>query len=209
MRSNLMKQGLEKYPHRSLLKAMGLTYNFHGLDALLNWATNKAGQTMAVSADSGTTWKDFHSFFDGVKAGLSPQNAWAEAVEPGAPPNPPRIQGGTSSAPGRRPGGSPPEMQVPNKTAPADAPASPAESTVAPVRPGNAPLSPASGPSRTVPAQAGKSLGPASAASKRTPAVAGTAKSEGALSPAKIGVIVVVLLALVVAGLVVSGVIKL
>ncbi len=25
MRSNLMKQGLEKYPHRSLLKAMGLT----------------------------------------------------------------------------------------------------------------------------------------------------------------------------------------
>lgn len=66
------------------LKAMGLTYNFHGLDALLGWAANKAGQTMSVSND-GTTWKDFGDFFDAVKAGAPVNRAFEQACEPGAP----------------------------------------------------------------------------------------------------------------------------
>ena len=67
------------------LKAMGLTYNFHGLDALLGWASNKAGQTLSVSND-GVTWKDFSDFFEAIKAGAPADIAFEQAAEPGAGP---------------------------------------------------------------------------------------------------------------------------
>lgn len=66
------------------LKAIGLTYNFHGLDALIGWANNKAGQTMQVSTD-GATWKDFESFFALYRSGTHPMRAFEQAMEPGAP----------------------------------------------------------------------------------------------------------------------------
>ncbi len=79
------------------LKAMGLTYNFHGLDALIGWASNKSGQTLSVSMD-GVAWKDFGSFFESVKGGLPLQVAFDTAHEPGTAPTAQAtpIQGGRS-----------------------------------------------------------------------------------------------------------------
>lgn len=67
------------------LKAIGLTYNFHGLDALIGWASNKAGQSMQISMD-GQTWKDFDSFFTAYRAGVAAAKAFADALAPGATP---------------------------------------------------------------------------------------------------------------------------
>lgn len=65
------------------LKAMGLTYNFHGLDALIGRASSKSGQQMQVSVD-GATWKDFDSFHLLYKSGIPASKALADAPEPGA-----------------------------------------------------------------------------------------------------------------------------
>ncbi len=65
------------------LKAIGLTYNFHGLDALLGWASNKAGQPMQVSQD-GTTWRDFAVFLALYRAGVPADKAFADAANPDA-----------------------------------------------------------------------------------------------------------------------------
>ncbi len=65
------------------LKAIGLTYNFHGLDALIGWASNKAGQSMQISMD-GQNWKDFDSFFTAYRAGVPAAKAFGDALEPGA-----------------------------------------------------------------------------------------------------------------------------
>lgn len=65
------------------LKAMGLTYNFHGLDALIGRASSKSGQPMQVSVD-GVTWKDFDSFHLLYKTGVPASKALADAPEPGA-----------------------------------------------------------------------------------------------------------------------------
>jgi hypothetical protein len=59
------------------LKATGgLTYNFHGLDALLSWAANKAGLSMKISVD-GQLWRDFGGFNARLRGG----QAAAEAFE--------------------------------------------------------------------------------------------------------------------------------
>ena len=75
------------------LKAMGITYNFHGLDPLFSWAANKSGQAMALSHD-GEVWKDFHSFYASIRVGLSVRQAFDEAPDPGSaapPPSTPRV----------------------------------------------------------------------------------------------------------------------
>jgi outer membrane biosynthesis protein TonB len=76
------------------LRVMGLTYNFHGLDALIARATVKTGQAMQLSID-GATWKDFDAFYLLHKAGYPASTALAEAGEPGAvpqtPPSSPQI----------------------------------------------------------------------------------------------------------------------
>lgn len=75
------------------LKAMGITYNFHGLDPLFSWAANKAGQAMALSHD-GETWKDFHSFYASIRLGIPVRQAFDEAPDPGSaapPPVTPRV----------------------------------------------------------------------------------------------------------------------
>jgi DNA-directed RNA polymerase subunit RPC12/RpoP len=65
------------------LKSMGLVYNFHGLEALLAWAGNKAGQTLSISAD-GNVWRDFGSFFELYRNGTPIAAALAGAAEPGS-----------------------------------------------------------------------------------------------------------------------------
>ncbi len=65
------------------LKAIGLTYNFHGLDALIGWASNKAGQPMQVSQD-GNIWRDFTVFFALYRAGVPADKAFADAAHPEA-----------------------------------------------------------------------------------------------------------------------------
>lgn len=75
------------------LKAMGITYNFHGLDPLFSWAANKSGQAMSLSYD-GDVWKDFHSFYASIRVGLSVRQAFDEAPDPGSaapPPTTPRV----------------------------------------------------------------------------------------------------------------------
>lgn len=65
------------------LKAIGLTYNFHGLDALIGWASNKAGQAMQISQD-GNVWRDFTVFFALYRAGVPADKAFADAANPEA-----------------------------------------------------------------------------------------------------------------------------
>lgn len=65
------------------LKAIGLTYNFHGLDALIGWASNKAGQPMQISQD-GNVWRDFAVFFALFRAGVPADKAFADAANPDA-----------------------------------------------------------------------------------------------------------------------------
>lgn len=65
------------------LKAIGLTYNFHGLDALIGWASNKAGQPMQISQD-GSVWRDFAVFFALYRAGVPADKAFADAAHPEA-----------------------------------------------------------------------------------------------------------------------------
>jgi hypothetical protein len=88
------------------LKAMGLTYNFHGIDALAGWAANKAGQQMQVSLD-GKVWKDFEAFFALYKSGMTPEAALAATGETdaaAAQPPPPAVDplAGTTSGLGGR-----------------------------------------------------------------------------------------------------------
>lgn len=70
------------------LKAMGITYNFHGLDPLFSWAANKSGQPMALSHD-GEVWKDFHTFYLAIRDGASVKKAFASAPDPSNAPPPP------------------------------------------------------------------------------------------------------------------------
>ena len=70
------------------LKAMGITYNFHGLDPLFSWAANKSGQPMSLSHD-GETWKDFHTFYGAIRDGVSIKKAFENAPDPSNAPPPP------------------------------------------------------------------------------------------------------------------------
>lgn len=191
------------------LKAMGLTYNFHGLDALLNWASNKVGQAMSVSCDGGATWKDFHSFFEGSQAGMSAGKAFEAALEPGAAPPPgairaARMTGTFKASPAapdlqvpRTPGAEPPAAAAPEAAAP--------RAPVPPIQPPAIALT--GSPSRTAPAANGKSLGPATSPSRRTPVAARQAEKEGP-SPAKIAVAVAVIALVMAVLLHVQGVFK-
>lgn len=81
-------EGTETEPHTPeerdwKLKAIGLTYNFHGLDALIGWASNKAGQPMQISMD-GTVWRDFAVFFALHRAGVPAAKAFEDAANPNA-----------------------------------------------------------------------------------------------------------------------------
>lgn len=193
------------------LKAMGLTYNFHGLDALIGWASNKAGQPLSIAMD-GSVWKDFGTFFEGYKAGLGAQNAFDEAAEPGAvrPPGPRTHVTGTMKALAQ-----PPELSRPGAPGMDD--------KTAPQAPGVGALG-STGSSRTVPAVTGlttpnvtnknpglapgKSIGPASSPSRRTPVAAAKPVTKEATSPAKIAVAVAVLAVLLVVVLHVLGVFR-
>ncbi len=70
------------------LKAMGITYNFHGLDPLFSWAANKSGQPMSLSHD-GEVWKDFHTFYASIRDGVSVKKAFENAPDPSNAPPPP------------------------------------------------------------------------------------------------------------------------
>ena len=84
----------QKLPETSLahrdwkLKAMGITYNFHGLDPLFSWAANKSGQPMSLSHD-GENWKDFHTFYTAIREGVPVKRAFESAPDPEHAPPPP------------------------------------------------------------------------------------------------------------------------
>lgn len=56
----------------------GITYNFHGLDALLGWASSKVGSPMSVSVD-GDEWRDFDPFYAALRDGLNAEQAYRAA----------------------------------------------------------------------------------------------------------------------------------
>lgn len=97
------------------LRALGLTYNFHGLDALLGRAASKTGQAMQVSID-GVTWKDFEAFLVLYRSGLSASKAIDLAREPGSAPVVPPAAAGPQS------GGRSPRQTQTRLTAPEAAP---------------------------------------------------------------------------------------
>lgn len=125
------------------LKAMGLTYNFHGLDALLGWASNKAGQAMSVSVD-GVTWRDFSDFFDAVKAGAPVNRAFEQACEPGATPKMDVASRMARSSSGVK-GVHAPDLQVNRPPATEPAPAPVATSDLGPARKPSARMAAATG----------------------------------------------------------------
>lgn len=139
------------------LKSMGLVYNFHGIDALMAWAGNKAGQSLSVSVD-GTTWKDFGSFYEAYRGGTPIAAALAGAADPGAPGAlpVPQVSYGTSKPSGPQAKVTLPELGTdPNKKVPASVfdipgvkPGQDVGKTSGGVRP-TAPLGGASGPSGT------------------------------------------------------------
>ncbi len=191
------------------LKAMGLTYNFHGLEALLNWASNKAGQAMSVSCDGGTIWKDFHSFFEGSQEGLSAAKAFEAALEPGAAPPPAGARAARMTGSFKVP---PIAPDLPAPKSPGSEPSTAAASEVAapraPVPPIQPPSIPLTGsPSRLSPSAGGKSLGPSTSPSRRTPVAARQPEKDGP-SPAKIAVAVAVIAVVMAVLLHVQGVLK-
>jgi len=157
------------------LKAMGLTYNFHGLDALIGWASNKAGQPLAISPD-GQEWKDFGSFFEAYTDGVPTARAFAEAAAPGSAP-----PAGTVRA--ARVGSSakvaiaPPDLSKPG-TVPSEEPAA----VDSPAMPGalGAPTASSSRPVTPVTTPAsGAGVAGTNASSRRVPQMTGTGKALG------------------------------
>ncbi len=59
----------------------GLTYNFHSVDALLGWASNRSTEGMQVSVD-GQTWRPVSPFLDALRAGHRGRKAFALAQVP-------------------------------------------------------------------------------------------------------------------------------
>ncbi len=63
-------------PQEWKLKAPpGLTYNFHSLDALMGWASNKDPEVMEISTD-GSQWRPFAPFLAAARDGLSGRQSW-------------------------------------------------------------------------------------------------------------------------------------
>ena len=163
------------------LKAMGLTYNFHGLDALLGWASNKAGQAMSVSND-GTIWKDFGDFFEAVKAGAPVDRAFEQACEPGAAPKRDTASRMARSSSGIK-GVHAPDLQVsrPPAVEPAPGPAPAAD------------LGPARNPSGRLTAVSATMPKTSTGSSRRVPATAvAPTPPATAMTPTRIALAVVV-----------------
>ncbi len=59
----------------------GLTYNFHSVDALLGWASNRSTEGLQVSVD-GQTWRPVGPFLDALRAGHRGRKAFALAQVP-------------------------------------------------------------------------------------------------------------------------------
>lgn len=165
------------------LKAMGLTYNFHGLDALLGWASNKAGQTLSVSND-GVTWKDFSDFFEAIKSGAPANIAFEQAAEPGAAPRydtASRMGRSTSSIKGIHA----PDLQIGQAPEVEAEAAVPAATEVSPARTPSGMGRSTSATGSMLPAS-----GPSS--SRRLPTAAPTAKaSSSAMPPLRVALAVV------------------
>jgi DNA-directed RNA polymerase subunit RPC12/RpoP len=196
------------------LKAMGLTYNFHGLDALIGWATNKVGQPLSISVD-GDVWKDFASFFAAYRGGTPVQEALDAAANPGTAPfagGP----GGGARATGRVPVARSGATEAVRVTAVGSnrpsAIAAPELGGASGIDAANPPLAGAAHRSTTTaPAQGGANgngaIGPANSPSRRAPAVQRTPAKEAG-NGAKIAVAVVVALIAMAALLHVLGVIR-
>lgn len=65
----------------------GLTYNFHSLDALMGWASNRNADDLQVSID-GTDWRPVRPFIEAVRAGHLGRAAYEYAGNPSGPLNP-------------------------------------------------------------------------------------------------------------------------
>lgn len=211
----------EDVEHRDWkLKAMGLTYNFHGLDPLIGWASNKAGQPLQISLD-GAVWKDFGTFFAAYKDGVPAARAFLEAAEPGAAPPPSEGGRQNRSTVNKLPNLAEAQGATANPAAPApvlapvpvETPAAPKTPPVSkgPVTPaaasGRSPTlnGPAAGrPSATTPAS--RQIGPNSSPSRRTPVAAAQNQKKDA-SPAKIAFAVALIAVVVVAILHAGGVV--
>lgn len=208
------------------LKAMGITYNFHGLDPLFSWAANKSGQPMSLSHD-GEIWKDFHTFYASIRDGVSVKKAFESAPDPGnAPPPPttPRVTrtinqlrpelpeleglrpppdvGGKDIGPSRSPSTT---TQQPSRTA--TNPANPAPRPSAPAQPTGQPSGSSIRPAAIGTTSRNQaSLGPSSSPSKRMPVAAAAPKPMP--KAAIIGGVVVFGLLVIGAVLHVSGVVR-
>jgi hypothetical protein len=207
------------------LKAMGITYNFHGLDPLFSWAANKSGQPMALSHD-GETWKDFHTFYAAIRDGVAVKKAFENAPDPSNAPPPPVTPRVTRTINQIRP--ELPELEGLRPPSDGNAPVNPRNQTnpAVPVLPANrTSQSPSIGvagrsgntanlptiggssqPSGTMRAavvgsgtRSGASLSPSTSPSKRMPVANVQPKSK--LSPALIALIAIVVVLGVVAGL--------
>lgn len=158
------------------LRAMGLTYNFHGLDALIGRASSKAGQTMQLSVD-GSNWKDFDSFFLLYKSGVPASKALADALDPGAAPATPSASVPTPAASPIQRGT---RQTMTGLAAPDLKPASKSDDKGKAGGKGkaDAPIGTAKASKSDVPAVK-NTVAPAGAVSKRTAAVAAPPKDSG------------------------------
>ncbi|MSP91913.1 MAG: hypothetical protein EXR79_08975 [Myxococcales bacterium] len=192
------------------LKAMGLTYNFHGLDALIGWATNKVGQSLAMSND-GVVWRDFATFFEAYRSGVPAGKAFEGAADASAVPA--AAASSAAKAAVGRATGTMKAAAAPNEPAKGGAPRSPlppglddkalAGGEAVPATPtgrmpsiGAAARAASTAPTHGSSTGGGKALGPATSPSRRAqPAATATAASGPAakVAVAVVGAAVVVL----------------
>ena len=202
------------------LKAMGITYNFHGLDPLFSWAANKSGQPMSLSHD-GETWKDFHTFYASIRDGVSVKKAFENAPDPSNAPPPPTTPRVTRTINQLRPelpeleGLRPPVESAPKDLGPSRTPSTTGNLVSrATTNPANQSLQGASQPSGSAirPAAVGTtsrsqaSLSPSSSPSKRMPVA--NIEQKALFTPPRIAAVAVVLVLAILAALHFTGVFK-
>ncbi len=208
------------------LKAMGITYNFHGLDPLFSWAANKSGQPMSLSYD-GEIWKDFHSFYTSIRDGVAVKKAFDRAPDPSNAPPPPSTPRVTRTINQIRPelpeleGLRPPAEATPKDLASMRAPSTSGQLVnrvvTNPANPGgrggattsNAALQGSTQASSTAirAATTGKaSLAPATSPSKRMPVAA--IEQKPLLTPLRIAAIAIVVVLVALAALHFTGVVR-
>ncbi|MSQ83984.1 MAG: hypothetical protein EXR77_14065 [Myxococcales bacterium] len=172
------------------LRAMGLTYNFHGLEALIGRASSKAGQAMQVSVD-GTDWKDFDQFFLLYKSGSPASEALAQAGEPGSaapiPQGPPMMA--TAASPVSRNRATMPRLTPPELSS---GPKSDEKAKAAVKDKGHGAMSAAKPSNPNIAASKG-ATGAAAAGSRRQPVVAAESSGGSGLAIAIGGAVVAVL----------------